>query len=86
MITTATIRELISRPAQDMVSTFNSWEPTDSFENGSQHFIETFWATTSESRDYSEISLFKVNEVIAPVGPPGSTYYNYLHLLLILRS
>ncbi|KAK7693479.1 hypothetical protein QCA50_003047 [Cerrena zonata] len=49
----------------------NTWEPTDSFENGSQHFIETFWATTSESRDYSEISLFKVNEVIAPVGPPG---------------
>ncbi|CAL1704635.1 unnamed protein product [Somion occarium] len=48
----------------------NTWEPTESFDEGSQHFIETFWARAREDRDYNDISLFKSGEVIIPVGPP----------------
>ncbi|KAI0082616.1 hypothetical protein K474DRAFT_1654726 [Panus rudis PR-1116 ss-1] len=48
----------------------NTWEPPESFEAGSEHFIENFWDRTRDPRDRHDMSLFKLGEEILPRGPP----------------
>ncbi|KAI0670388.1 hypothetical protein C8Q78DRAFT_1035963 [Trametes maxima] len=49
----------------------NTWEPVDSFANGSEHFIDHFWNRVSTNdRDYKDLNQFTVNEEFFPSGPP----------------
>ncbi|KAL4253147.1 hypothetical protein ABKN59_004145 [Abortiporus biennis] len=49
----------------------NTWEPSDNFAGGSEHFITAFWSKVNIDRDHEELSLFQVNEEIFPTGPPA---------------
>ncbi|KAF9075200.1 hypothetical protein BDP27DRAFT_37391 [Rhodocollybia butyracea] len=51
----------------------NTWEPVKSFNDGSEHFVHTFWERASKSlggRDYKDLNSFKTGEEFFPVGPP----------------
>ena len=47
------------------------WEPITSFE-GSEHFVENFWAKVHDERDWKDLSQFAVDEHMLPTGPPPS--------------
>ncbi|KAI0636976.1 hypothetical protein C8Q77DRAFT_1207118 [Trametes polyzona] len=49
----------------------NTWEPTKSFADGSEHFIEHFWGRVDTGgRDYHHLREFNVDEEFFPAGPP----------------
>ncbi|KAI0818503.1 hypothetical protein BC629DRAFT_1462337 [Irpex lacteus] len=48
----------------------NTWEPASSFK-GSEHFIDTFWAKTRDTRDWRDLKEFTVGEIVFGKGPPG---------------
>jgi hypothetical protein len=52
--------------------TFASWEPTESFTRGSQHFITAFWNKAElDGRDRNDAESFKLHETVYPSGQPG---------------
>ena len=48
-----------------------SWEPPDSFIDGSEHFIRDFWLRVdTRGRDWQDLSTFKLGDELFPTGPP----------------
>ncbi|KAH8107003.1 hypothetical protein BXZ70DRAFT_916000 [Cristinia sonorae] len=47
----------------------NTWEKKKSFEGGSEHFIETFWARISHHKE-QDIKNYQVGTEVFPTGPP----------------
>ncbi|KAF9227699.1 hypothetical protein BS17DRAFT_774173 [Gyrodon lividus] len=49
-----------------------SWEPTESFQGGSEHILETFWQRIdTDGREISDAKAFKKGEELFISGPPG---------------
>ncbi|KAG8217700.1 hypothetical protein J3R82DRAFT_5856 [Butyriboletus roseoflavus] len=49
-----------------------TWEPTDSFQGGSEHILESFWERIDTGgRDISDATAFKKGEELLISGPPG---------------
>lgn len=51
----------------------DTWEPKESFEGGSEHFIEDFWSrpiSGLKGRDRNDLLKFRHGEEFVPVGPP----------------
>ncbi|OCH92216.1 hypothetical protein OBBRIDRAFT_751660 [Obba rivulosa] len=49
----------------------NTWEPTESFGNGSEHFIKSFWERIDlKGRDPYDLTQFNEDEEVFPSGPP----------------
>lgn len=49
-----------------------SWEPADSFQDGSEHILESFWERIDTGgRDISDAAAFKKGEELFISGPPG---------------
>ncbi|TBU65827.1 hypothetical protein BD310DRAFT_1034097 [Dichomitus squalens] len=49
----------------------NTWEPTTSFGDGSEHFIDEFWSRIDvQGRDITNLRDFSVGEEFFPSGPP----------------
>ena len=47
------------------------WEPPTSFGDGSEHFIDDFWARIdTQGRDVADLREFSVGEEFFPSGPP----------------
>ncbi|KAF8559757.1 hypothetical protein OG21DRAFT_484841 [Imleria badia] len=50
----------------------STWEPTDSFQDGSEHILESFWERIDTGgRDISDATAFKKGEELLISGPPG---------------
>ncbi|KIK97507.1 hypothetical protein PAXRUDRAFT_218120 [Paxillus rubicundulus Ve08.2h10] len=50
----------------------STWEPTESFQAGSEHILETFWQRiNTHGRDISDAQAFKKGEELFISGPPG---------------
>lgn len=62
-----------------------SWEPTDSFQGGSEHILESFWERIDAGgRDISDATAFKKGEELVVSGPPGiltSQWFNSISSL-----
>lgn len=53
------------------------WEPKESFEGGSEHFIEEFWSREIRGlngRDPNQTFQFRHGEELVAVGPLGAWY------------
>ncbi|TFK54836.1 hypothetical protein OE88DRAFT_1805256 [Heliocybe sulcata] len=49
----------------------NTWEPPESFNGGSEHFLAQFWERVNlGGRDINDAKSFKEGETLFPVGPP----------------
>ncbi|KAI0780944.1 hypothetical protein BD413DRAFT_608159 [Trametes elegans] len=49
----------------------NTWEPVESFSDGSEHFVEHFWdRVNTNGRDPNNLRDFRVGEEFFPSGPP----------------
>ncbi|KZT26474.1 hypothetical protein NEOLEDRAFT_1131967 [Neolentinus lepideus HHB14362 ss-1] len=49
----------------------NTWEPPESFDGGSEHFLAHFWERVDlGGRDINDANSFKEGEMLFPVGPP----------------
>ncbi|KAH7919015.1 hypothetical protein BV22DRAFT_1134159 [Leucogyrophana mollusca] len=49
----------------------NTWEPTSSFDNGSEHILKKFWSRVDTGgRDIDDLKQFKVGEELFATGPP----------------
>ncbi|KAH9951478.1 hypothetical protein B0H21DRAFT_888396 [Amylocystis lapponica] len=49
----------------------NTWEPVESFDGGSEHFITGFWERAQlDGREPTDLSEFAEGEEILPTGPP----------------
>ncbi|KAI0345155.1 hypothetical protein BDW22DRAFT_1482384 [Trametopsis cervina] len=46
----------------------NTWEPITSFTDS--EVVDTFWGRVKDRRDRNNMELFKVEEIVAPSGPP----------------
>ncbi|KAF8844452.1 hypothetical protein BDN67DRAFT_1065964 [Paxillus ammoniavirescens] len=50
----------------------STWEPTESFQTGSEHILEAFWQRiNTDGRDISDAQAFKKGEELFISGPPG---------------
>ncbi|EMD38005.1 hypothetical protein CERSUDRAFT_82208 [Gelatoporia subvermispora B] len=49
----------------------NTWEPSESFAAGSEHFITHFWQRVDlHGKDYQDLTQFDEDEEVLPTGPP----------------
>ncbi|KAH0830749.1 hypothetical protein J3R83DRAFT_2228 [Lanmaoa asiatica] len=66
-------RNTTSKTCWSLIDQFGfSWEPTDSFQGGSEHILESFWdRIDTGGRDISDATAFKKGEELFISGPPG---------------